>query len=54
MEWQRQNSDTVWTVRFLERLEALEGRGFTVPITKKVRALAEEDMERTHGHKLPK
>jgi len=54
MEWQRQNSDTVWTVRFLERLEALEERGFTVPITKQVHALAEEDLERTYGHKLPK
>jgi hypothetical protein len=54
MDWQRQNSDTVWTVRFLERLEALEARGFTVPITKQVRALAEADMERTYGHKLPK
>lgn len=52
MEWQRENSDRTWTVLFHDRLQELADRGFTIPILSKIRELAEEDLERTHGHKL--
>lgn len=51
MEWQRSNSDRTWTVLFHSRLQDLADRGFTVPILPRLRDLAEEDLERTHGHK---
>lgn len=54
MEWQRTNSDTVWTIRFLDRLEELRARGIVIPIIAGLRTMAEEDLERTHGHKLHK
>lgn len=54
MEWQRANSDTVWTVRFLDRMEELQARGIVTPIVARLRAVAEEDIEKAVGDKLPK
>lgn len=53
MEWQRANSETVWTSLFYGRLAELEDQGFRVPILSRLEEMATEDLEKRYGSKLP-
>lgn len=52
MEWQGEHGDRTWTVIFHDRLQELADRGYTIPILPRLRQLAEDDLERTYGHRL--